>query len=143
LRHKGKVESGVKYVKNNALKARSFTSLDEQQRFLEHWEGEPLRLMDVRRFDKLGGVRNFVQRHEGTFILGRNRVRVLHDEPAPAAGPMLPRTATAFENVPSFFDERNFSTVFRTCNAIGSGKFEAFGSVASCSPKTASLQTSR
>jgi transposase len=37
-RHKGKVESGVKYVKNNALKARSFASLDEQQRFLEHWE---------------------------------------------------------------------------------------------------------
>src|SRR3569623_1757085 len=37
-RHKGKVESGVKYVKNNALKARSFASLDAQQRFLEHWE---------------------------------------------------------------------------------------------------------
>jgi transposase len=37
-RHKGKVESGVKYVKNNALKGRSFASLEEQQRFLEHWE---------------------------------------------------------------------------------------------------------
>lgn len=37
-RHKGKVEAGVKYVKNNALKGRSFASLDEQQRFLEHWE---------------------------------------------------------------------------------------------------------
>ena len=29
-RHKGKVESGVKYVKNNALKARQFASLEEQ-----------------------------------------------------------------------------------------------------------------
>jgi transposase len=37
-RHKGKVESGVKYVKNNALKARTFTSLEEQNRHLAHWE---------------------------------------------------------------------------------------------------------
>jgi transposase len=37
-RHKGKVESGVKYVKNNALKARKFTSLEEENEFLLHWE---------------------------------------------------------------------------------------------------------
>lgn len=37
-RHKGKVESGVKYVKNNALKARKFGSLEEQNRFLAEWE---------------------------------------------------------------------------------------------------------
>lgn len=37
-RHKGKVESGVKYVKNNALKARRFGSLEEQNRFLADWE---------------------------------------------------------------------------------------------------------
>ena len=37
-RHKGKVEAGVKYVKSNALKARSFTSLEEQNRFLADWE---------------------------------------------------------------------------------------------------------
>jgi len=37
-RHKGKVESGVKYVKNNALKGRVFTSLEEQRRFLAEWE---------------------------------------------------------------------------------------------------------
>jgi transposase len=37
-RHKGKVESSVKYVKNNALKGRSFTSLEEQNRFLLDWE---------------------------------------------------------------------------------------------------------
>jgi transposase len=37
-RHKGKVESGVKYVKRNALKARRFDSLEAQNEFLLHWE---------------------------------------------------------------------------------------------------------
>jgi len=37
-RHKGKVEKGVDYVKNNALKGRTFTSLAEQNQFLLHWE---------------------------------------------------------------------------------------------------------
>lgn len=37
-RHKGKVESGVKYVKRNALKGRIFTSLAEENQFLMDWE---------------------------------------------------------------------------------------------------------
>jgi len=37
-RHKGKVESGVKYVRNNALKGRVFKSLTEQNRLLQDWE---------------------------------------------------------------------------------------------------------
>lgn len=37
-RHKGKIESGVKYVKRNALKGRRFSSLEEQNRFLLCWE---------------------------------------------------------------------------------------------------------
>ena len=37
-RHKGKVESGVKYVKRNALKGRLFTSLADENRFLSNWE---------------------------------------------------------------------------------------------------------
>lgn len=36
--HKGKVENSVKYVKNNALKGREFHSLEEENRFLSHWE---------------------------------------------------------------------------------------------------------
>lgn len=36
--HKGKVESGVKYVKRNALKGRTFSSLNEQNDFLLDWE---------------------------------------------------------------------------------------------------------
>jgi len=37
-RHKGKVEGGVKYVQNNALKARTFKDLASQNRFLAEWE---------------------------------------------------------------------------------------------------------
>ena len=37
-RHKGKVEAGVKYVQNNALKARKFGSLQEQNEYLARWE---------------------------------------------------------------------------------------------------------
>jgi len=37
-RHKGKVESGVKYVKRNALKGRVFASLAEENEFLLKWE---------------------------------------------------------------------------------------------------------
>lgn len=35
---KGKVESAIKYVKNNALKGRTFASLQEQNIFLRQWE---------------------------------------------------------------------------------------------------------
>jgi hypothetical protein len=37
-RHKGKVERGVDYVQENALKGRTFSSLEEQNEFLLHWE---------------------------------------------------------------------------------------------------------
>jgi transposase len=37
-RHKGKVEAGVKYVQNNAVKGRSFASLGAQNLFLAQWE---------------------------------------------------------------------------------------------------------
>jgi len=37
-RHKGKVEAGVKYAQNNAVKGRKFDSLAAQNRFLSDWE---------------------------------------------------------------------------------------------------------
>lgn len=37
-RHKGKVERGIDYVKENALKARRFATLEEQNAYLQHWE---------------------------------------------------------------------------------------------------------
>jgi len=35
---KGKIERNIGYLKSNALKGRSFTSLAEQNQFLGHWE---------------------------------------------------------------------------------------------------------
>ena len=37
-RHKGKVEKGIDYVQDNALKGRRFTSLEEENAFLRDWE---------------------------------------------------------------------------------------------------------
>lgn len=37
-RHKGKVERGVDYVQENAIKGRTFGSLQEQNEYLWHWE---------------------------------------------------------------------------------------------------------
>jgi hypothetical protein len=37
-RHKGKVERGIDYVQDNALKGRQFPSLQEQNDYLCHWE---------------------------------------------------------------------------------------------------------
>jgi transposase len=38
--HKGKVEAGVKYVQNNALKGKEFSSLDTQNAYLRQWMRE-------------------------------------------------------------------------------------------------------
>ncbi|MFH2002293.1 MAG: IS21 family transposase [Planctomycetota bacterium] len=37
-RHKGKIESGVSYVRDNGLKGWTFASFEEHNRFLLHWE---------------------------------------------------------------------------------------------------------
>jgi transposase len=37
-RHKGKIESGIGYVQDNGLKGRTFSSFEEHNRFLVHWE---------------------------------------------------------------------------------------------------------
>jgi transposase len=37
-RHKGKVERGIDYVQENALRGRTFASLEDQNRFLLDWE---------------------------------------------------------------------------------------------------------
>jgi transposase len=37
-RHKGKIENGIKYVKNNALKGRHLPTIAEVNRFLAYWE---------------------------------------------------------------------------------------------------------
>jgi transposase len=54
-RHKGKVERGVDYVQENALRGRTFTGLEEQNRFLRDWE---LTVADTR-------VHGTTRRHVG------------------------------------------------------------------------------
>jgi transposase len=56
-RHKGKVERGVDYVQENALRGRSFAALEEQDRFLLDWE---LTVADTRVH---GTTRQHVGRH--------------------------------------------------------------------------------
>ena len=78
--HKGKVEAGVKYVQNNALKGRSFASLGEQNQFLADWER---RVADTRI--------------HGTV---RQQVRALFEAERPALSPL---PASLF---PSFTEAR-------------------------------------
>ena len=54
-RHKGKVERGVDYVQENALRGRTFSALEEQNRFLRDWE---LTVADTR-------VHGTTRRHVG------------------------------------------------------------------------------
>ncbi len=61
--HKGKIEAGVKFAQNNALKGRSFTSLAEQNRFLSDWESSvaDTRIHGTTR-QQVGKVFNEVER---------------------------------------------------------------------------------
>lgn len=57
--HKGKVERGVGYVKGNALRARTFRSLEEQNQFLATWEAH---VADTR-------IHGTTKRHVGRLFL--------------------------------------------------------------------------
>ena len=68
--HKGKIEAGVKYAQNNALKGRTFVSLAEQNLFLADWER---RVADTRIH---GTVR---QQVSALFAIERPALRPLPD----------------------------------------------------------------
>jgi transposase len=70
-RHKGKVERGVDYVQENALRGRTFAGLEEQNRFLRDWE---LTVADTR-------VHGTTRRHVGKHFLEVERAALL---PLPA-----------------------------------------------------------
>jgi transposase len=70
-RHKGKVERGVAYVQENALRGRSFPSLEEQNRFLRDWEATTA---DTR-------MHGTTRRHVGKHFLEVERAALL---PLPA-----------------------------------------------------------
>ncbi len=66
-RHKGKVERGVDYVQENALRGRSFAALEEQNRFLRDWE---LTVADTR-------VHGTTRRHVGNHFVEVERAALL------------------------------------------------------------------
>ena len=75
-RHKGKVERGVDYVQENALRGRSFAALEEQNRFLRDWE---LTVADTR-------VHGTTRRHVGKHFAEVERAALLPlpSEPFPS-----------------------------------------------------------
>jgi transposase len=66
-RHKGKVERGVDYVQENALRGRGFATLEEQNRFLRDWE---LTVADTR-------VHGTTRRHVGKHFAEVERAALL------------------------------------------------------------------
>ena len=70
--HKGKIEAGVKYVKNNALKARTFASLEEQNTCLRDWERN---VADTR-------IHGTTKRQ----VLKQQQFDFLEDHPGPTCG---------------------------------------------------------
>jgi transposase len=74
-RHKGKVESGIKYVKHNGLKGRRFTSLEEQNAYLRHWEAT---VADTR-------VHGTTRKQVGTFFEQHERAALIPLPVAPFA----------------------------------------------------------
>jgi transposase len=72
-RHKGKVERGVDYVQENALRGRTLASLEEQNRFLRDWE---LTVADTR-------VHGTTRRHVGNHFAEVERAALLPLPPDP------------------------------------------------------------
>lgn len=66
-RHKGKVEKGIDYVQGNALKGRTFTCLDEQNRHLAHWEAT---VADLR-------IHGTTRRQVGTYFVEVEKAALL------------------------------------------------------------------
>jgi transposase len=72
-RHKGKIESGVGYVKGNALKGQVFASLEAENRHLLHWETS---VADVR-------IHGTIRQQVGKLFAEVERPAL---QPLPAAG---------------------------------------------------------
>jgi transposase len=71
-RHKGKIEAGIKYVQNNALRGRRFDSLAAQNAFLADWERT---VADTR-------LHGTIRQQVGTYFLQAERAAL---RPLPAA----------------------------------------------------------
>lgn len=99
-RHKGKVESGVKYVQGNALKARKFASLAEQNDHLAHWEATvaDTRIHGTTR-QHVGRVFRESERH-ALQPLPRERFPSFHESPRKVSRDGHVEVAKAYYSVP-------------------------------------------
>jgi transposase len=85
--HKGKIEAGVKFAQNNALKGRSFESLAAQNLFLSDWESgvADTRIHGTTR-QQVGKVFNAVERSKllplpaGLFPVFEEAPRMVHGD---------------------------------------------------------------
>jgi transposase len=85
--HKGKIEAGVKFAQNNALKGRSFESLAAQNLFLSEWESgvADTRIHGTTR-QQVGKVFNAVERSKllplpaGLFPVFEEAPRMVHGD---------------------------------------------------------------
>jgi transposase len=80
-RHKGKVESGVKYVQNNGLKGKKFSSLRQENDHLTHWEAA---VADTR-------IHGTTRRHVG---------QVFREVERPALEPLPRERFSCFQEAP-------------------------------------------
>ena len=115
-RHKGKIEAGVKYAQNNAVKGRSFESLAAQNLFLAEWEKS---VADTR-------IHGTTRQQVGKVFTEVEQPGVNKSPstlwPKPATSPPIQRTCTAASAISS-------SAVSITCwtNADCSGRSPALG----------------
>ena len=91
--HKGKIEAGVKFAQNNALKGRSFESLSAQNLFLSDWESgvADTRIHGTTR-QQVGKVFNAVERPQ-LLPLPESLFPAFEEAPAHGASGWLHRVA--------------------------------------------------
>jgi len=100
--HKGKVESGVKYTQNNALKGKRFNSLEEQNLYLRRWNktwastrihGTTKRQVEMMFLEERPTLQSLPKRRFEIFKTGTRKVNVLdsHIEVAGAFYPVHPK----------------------------------------------------
>ena len=82
-RHKGKVERGVAYVQDNALKGHTFASIAEQNAHLRHWEEH---VADTRTTARRGGSSCVSQT---SIVIGQSPWIISRKSPRP--GPRISR----------------------------------------------------
>ena len=135
--HKGKVESGVKYAQNNALKGKKFQSIEEQNSYLRRWNktwashrihGTTKRQVQAMFEQERPVLQPLPQTSYEFFKIGQRKVNVIdsHIEVAGAYYPIPPKymgqTVTVYFNSQSvkvFFQQR----LIQRLSTVAKGRF--------------------